>query len=189
MNRVVLFLFLTFALLACKGDEKKAPSEPVVQVKAATTEPVDPVKAKMDELKKMPVMDLDQLRKMMPEALNGIKRSSFSMSSNLGHGEDKGDYEKNSKTYIRVALYDCSGPSGADIYHTSYLLKTKLNIENEEGYTKTVNMNGKQAIESYEKPANAITLTYMHNDRVLVVLTGRNISVEDMKKAAADLGK
>lgn len=158
-------------------------------MKAATTEPADPVKVKLEELKKMPMMDLDQLRKMMPEAINGIKRSSFSMSSNLGHGEAKGDYEKNSKTYIRVALYDCSGQSGADIYNTSYVLKTKLNIENEEGYTKTIDMNGKQAIESFEKPANAMTLTYMHDDRVLVVITGRNISAEDMKKAAEVIGK
>jgi hypothetical protein len=185
MNRALLFLMISLFFIACQSEEKKE-TPPPVQVKAATTV-VDPVTARIEELKKTPVMDLDELKRKLPESLNGIKRNSFNMSSTLGYAMAQGDYEKNSKTYVRVVLYDCAGEKGAAMYNSSFITKTKLNVENEEGYTKTIDLNGSQAIESFEKPANATTLTYLLDNRVLVVMTGRNLSAEDMRKAAGEI--
>lgn len=187
MNRALLFLTIALFFLACQSEEKKeAPATPEVQVKAAAAV-VDPVTARIEELKKTPIMDLDELKRKLPESLNGIKRNSFNMSSTFGYAMAQGDYEKNSKTYVRVMVYDCAGEKGAALYNSSFITKTKLNVENEEGYTKTIELNGNPAIESFEKPANATTLTYLLNNRVLVVMTGRNVSAEDLRKAAADI--
>ncbi|HWJ90767.1 MAG TPA: hypothetical protein VNR87_06630 [Flavisolibacter sp.] len=185
MKQLVLVLFLTVVLFACKGTNKET-SKPEATVKAAATE-VDPLTKKMDELKKLSPLSMDELKKLLPDTLLGIKRTNFSFNSAMGYSMAQGDYEKNNKTDIRMVVYDCAGQAGAEWYSMNYWTKSTMEAENENGYTKTIDFNGGKAIENYDKTINVTTFTYLANDRILVVLTGRNIKSDDLKNAAEKL--
>ncbi|MFL5774056.1 MAG: hypothetical protein ACJ75F_12920 [Flavisolibacter sp.] len=185
MKQRVLAVILSVFLFACKGPNKEAP-KPEVAVKAAAVE-VDPMTKKMDELKKLSPLGMDQLKELLPDTLLGIKRTNFSYNSAMGYSLAQADYEKNNKTDIRMVVYDCAGQAGAEWYSMNYLTKSTMEAANENGYTKTVDFNGGKAIENYDKTINVTTFTYLANDRILVVLTGRNVKSDDLKVAAEKL--
>ena len=106
------------------------------------------------------------------------------MSSDMGYAVAHGDYEKNNKTDMRVTVYDCAGEAGAGIYKATYLNKLKELRENEEGYTKTIDFMGSQAIEHHKKKDKVTTLTYLAGKRILVVVSARDFEPEKVKEAA-----
>jgi hypothetical protein len=63
----------------------------------------------------------------------------------------------------------------------------KFQQENSREYTKTIDFNGSKAIENYNKENKEARLTYNTNDRLLVVLKGRNITPDELKSAASKL--
>ncbi len=183
MKRVLLFLIMIVpTIFSCSDDkkvEKQLPPEP--QVKSAVQ--VDPKVQKLEELKKATATGLDALQNMLPAEMSGIKRSKFSMTSNLGYATAQADYEKNSKTYIHLALYDCAGEQGAAMYNNSYLSSLDKNEQNDAGYTKTIEMNGGKAIEKYEAATKVTTISFLGNGQILVVVAGKNIPAETLKEA------
>ena len=185
----IALLLATAALFASCGNEKtEAPAAPGVQVKAAAT-PIDPAVQKLETLKAASPLGLDQLSAYLPAKLGDIRRSNISMSSNMGYGMAHADYEKNSRTDVRVTLYDCSGAQGAAIYESIFASKLDKNREDSSGFNKTIDFNGGKAIEQYSTKEKVGTLTFMADERVLAVLTSRNIAPEALLKSAADIRK
>lgn len=186
---VILSAIVFFA--ACNSDTKvtqKDESANDAKVKAMAT-PVDPVAQKMDELKNLTPMGLDELSAWLPSQLNGIKRSNLSMSSDMGYPVAHGDYEKNSRTDMRVTVYDCAGSAGAAMYKATYVNKLKEPEETAEAYTKTIDFMGGKAIEHYEQKNKVTTLTYLANNRILIVVSARNFEPEVVREAAEKVGK
>ncbi|HEU4633876.1 MAG TPA: hypothetical protein VFS22_07825 [Flavisolibacter sp.] len=184
---LVLSAFVFFA--ACNSDTKvsqKEESANDAKVKSMAT-PVDPVTQKTAELKNLDPIGLDELSAWLPSHLNGIKRSNLTMSSDMGYAVAHGDYEKNSKTDMRVTVYDCAGVAGADMYRTAYANKLKVLGENEEGYTKTVDFMGSKAIEHHEKKNKVTTFTFLTDNRILVVVSARNFEPEKVREAAQNI--
>lgn len=132
MKRTLLIaLPVSIIFAACNSDTKTAKEDTTkTQVKGVTTPP-DPVSQKIDELKGMSTIGLNQLSAWLPDQLNGIKRSNLSMNSDMGYEVAHADYEKNSKTDMRVTVYDCAGQAGADLYKTNYVDRLKVPEENE----------------------------------------------------------
>jgi hypothetical protein len=178
-----MFVPLFFSCSDDKKVEKQIPPEP--QVKSAVQ--VDPKVQKLEELKKAPTKGLDALQNMLPAEMSGIKRSKFSMTSNLGYATAQADYEKNSKTYIHLALYDCAGEQGSALYNNSFLSSLDKNEQNDAGYTKTIELNGGKAIEKYEAATKVTTISYLGNDQILVVVAGKNIPAETLKEAISKM--
>ena len=59
--------------------------------------------------------------------------------------------------------------------------------ESEPGIRKTVDLLGTRAIEQVSKQANESSLTYLVNNRLLVVMQGRNMKPEEVRQAAETL--
>jgi hypothetical protein len=188
MKKMLPTLILLAVLIACNNEAKKDAQPGNVQVKSVS-KPVDPLTAKMEDLKKTGQIDLNELGNYLPGELNGMKRSNFSMSSNLGYAVAQADYEKNRKTAMHITMIDCAGEAGANLYQSSYAAKLDKASGTEENFTKTIDINGLKAIETFEKDQNASGLSFMANDKVLVVMNGRNVSLEELKKAAMQLKK
>ena len=186
--KIALLLLPVILFASCGNEQTEATAPPEVQVKAAAA-PIDPAVQKLESLKAAAPMGLDELSAFLPSKLGEIRRSNVSMSSNMGYGMAHADYEKNSRTDIRVTLYDCSGAQGADIYESIYASKLDKNREDSSGFNRTIDFNGGKAIEQYSSRDKVGTLTYMPAERVLAVLTARNIEPEALLKAAADLKK
>lgn len=191
MKRVLLIILsIGVVLTACNSDTKtvqaKNESANEAKVKSAAT-PVDPTTQKIEALKKLPLLGLDELAAWLPAELSGIKRSNLTMNSDMGYAVAHADYTKNNKTDMRVTVYDCAGETGSSVYKASYAAKMKTAAEDENGYTKSIDLAGKKAIEHHEKANKITTITYMANDRILVVLSARNIEPEKVREAAATI--
>lgn len=59
--------------------------------------------------------------------------------------------------------------------------------ESEKEYTKTIDFKGAKAIEKYNKESKQSSLTYVANDRLLVIMEGRNMEPSELKSAAENL--
>lgn len=189
----LLAIMLLFS--ACKNDKKVTVTDKNEDGTTTTTtvdmnnavDNTDEMNKKMEELKKLTPLTLDQLKAILPEQLNGIPRKEFNTSSALGYAFGQAKYEKDDTTEIELTVYDCAGEAGAGIYGLNYWTKMNMQSESSNGYTKTIDMDGNKAVESYEKGSNQHTLTYTANDRLLIVLTGRNTGSDALKSAAKNL--
>ncbi|MFL5740058.1 MAG: hypothetical protein ACJ75B_07565 [Flavisolibacter sp.] len=180
--KYLLIVLLAVAFVSCKDKNENAKSENVVQVKAASVK-TDTLSIRLDELKKLSPLGMDDLKGYLPDDILGIRRTNFTFNSAMGYPLVQGDYVKN-KTDIRMVVYDCSGAAGADWYNMNYWSRIKSDISNENGFTKSVPFKNGKAVESVDKANKSTTLVYMVNDRILVILTGRNVNAEEFKKAA-----
>ena len=84
-------------------------------------------------------------------------------------------------------MYDVAGDAGVQWLKTSYYNFLNLNQESETEYRKTVDLLGTRAIEQVSKQANESSLTYLVNNRLLVVMQGRNMKPEEVRQAAETL--
>lgn len=146
----------------------------------------DDMDQKVEDLKKLTPLNLEQLKALLPETLNGIQRSSFNTNSMMGFGLAEASYAQDDKD-LKLAIYDCAGEAGSGIFALSYLTQMNMQSESDNGYTRTTDFKGAKAVETYEKNSNQSTLTYIVNDRLMVVLTGRNIDNATLKQLAQDL--
>ena len=132
-------------------------------------------------------MTVDQIKAMVPEQLLDMKRSSFNATSMMGFASADGEYKKNDTTSVKVNIVDCAGEAGSGFYAMNYWTKMSIESENDQGYTKTVDFMGGKAVEDYKKYNNSYSLTFTANDRLLVTLQGRNVSLGQLKEAAKAL--
>lgn len=194
-NLFASLLAVSLLFSACKNDKKVTVKDKNEDGSTTTTtvdmsnavDNTDEMNKKMEELKKLTPLTLDQLKALLPEELNGMKRKEFNTSSALGYAFGQAKYEKDDTTQIDLTVYDCAGEAGAGIYGLNYWTKMNMQSESSNGYTKTIDLNGAKAVESYEKGNNIYTLTYTSNDRLLVVLTGRNMSADALRTVAKNL--
>src|SRR4030095_6101148 len=106
MNRVLLtgmIVMLTF--ISC-NDKKTNTTETLPEPQVKTAAKVDPETQKLEALKNAQPSDMGEMQKMLPDEMAGIKRNKFSMNSNLGYAIVRADYEKNSKPYLHLIMYD-----------------------------------------------------------------------------------
>ena len=183
MKRALLILSSALLFSSCSSDNKAEKKEVAAEPQVKSAVKIDPREQQLEIMKNASTTGLDELQKMLPASLAEIKRSKFSMTSNLGYATAQADYEKNSKTYIHLVLYDCAGAQGADLYNKSFLSDLDKSIDNEAGYTKTIALGSGKAIEKYEAATKVTTISFLANDKILFVLAGKNIPAETLKDA------
>jgi PBP1b-binding outer membrane lipoprotein LpoB len=195
MKRIVYVAVIAILFTACKGknkitttttDENGNKTTTQVDVKSMQETANDMTK-KIDELKKLTPLNMDQLKALVPEELNGIKRTNFSANSTMGFSTVEGEYPKDDTTNLKISVFDCAGEAGSGIYSLNYFTKMNYQQESNNGYTKTIDFMGGKAVEEVRKDQNECSLTYVGNDRLLITITGRNMTPDDLKKAAQQL--
>jgi hypothetical protein len=184
MNRMLLSGMIVMLFFTSCSDKKTATKDPVTETQVKAIANVDPVSQKLEALKIAEPSDMGEMQKMLPGEMAGIKRSKFSMNSNLGYAIVEADYEKSSKNYLHLVMYDCTGEKGADLYRNNYQSYMNKPDANEQGYTKTIDFMGGKAIERFDAANKITTLSFMADEKILVVLSGKNIPVETLKEAA-----
>ena len=190
-----LLLMATVAIAACNSDKKISHTETSDDGTTTTTsldvadlsESADEITQKMEALKQLAPLTLDQLKALLPEEIAGIKRSSFNANTTMGFAMAEADYEKDDNTELKMMIYDCAGEAGSGIFGMSYWTKMNMQQESDDGYVKTVSFNGDKAVETYQKGSNESTLTYVVAERLLVTLTGHNMSADDLKSVGENL--
>jgi hypothetical protein len=188
-------LLATLTFTACNNDKKVTATEKSadgtetttsVDVKAMSSS-ADEMTKKMEALKKLTPLTTDQLKALLPEEINGIKQTEYNTSAAAGYALAQGEYKKDDSTEVELMIYDCAGEAGSAWYSLSYWGAMNYQQENSSEYTKTIDFMGGKALENYHKNNHETTLTYVTNDRLLVVLKGRNMSPDEIKAAAQSL--
>lgn len=194
--KLIFSLLLTSLLFAaCKNDRKitqtiknENGSTTTTSVDMASlTSNAEDISDKMEKLKKLTPLSLDQLKSLLPEEVNGIKRSSFNANSTMGFSIAEAEYKKDDQTDLKLVVYDCAGEAGAGIFALSYWTKMNMQSESADGYVKTVDFKGTKAVETFERGNNESSLTYVGNDRLLVVITGKNMGQNAVRDVAQKL--
>jgi len=177
---------------SCSNDNKASATttEPAVSIDEAKVKEEDALKKakeekekKMEELKKMTPYSPDQLKSSLPKDMDGMKQRNLDAHSALGYAHAACEYKKDSIS-LMITVNDCAGEVGATQYALNYWSKLNMPEETSAGYTKTIDFNGGKAVESFDKASNQISLAYMVNQRLLIMVTGKNINAEDLKAKA-----
>jgi hypothetical protein len=195
MKQVFLPVLITaFSITACNNDKQTSKtdvtdSSAIVRAASAKamTNAADEMNKKMESLKSLTPLSTDELKALLPEEISGIKQTEYNTSSSLGYSVAQGDYKKNDSTDVQLMIYDCAGEAGANWYGVQYIAAMNYQQENSHEYSKTIDFMGGKALETYNKDSHETTLTYSSNERLLVIIKGRNMSPDELKAAAQKL--
>lgn len=186
-------LLLAFVIASCGNDKTKVSTteknedgtttKTEVDVKGMNNA-ADEMTEKMEALKKLKPLTIEQLKALLPEEFEGAKQSNYNASATMGYTYASAKYKKDNNTGLEIQLFDCAGEMGAMYYSTAFWAGMNFQQENENEYTKTIDFMGGRAIENYRKEQNNSTLTFIVNDRLMVVLQGKNMSPDELKTAA-----
>jgi hypothetical protein len=112
-----------------------------------------------------------------------MKQKNLDAHSALGFAQASCSYKKDSIA-VELNAYDCAGEIGANQYSLNYWTKLSVPEETENGYTKSVDFNGGKAVEMLDKASKEVALRFMAADRLLIMLTGKNITADQLKAHA-----
>lgn len=140
-----------------------------------------------EKLKKLTPLSIDQVKALIPNELLGMQRSSFSANSAMGVSVGKGTYKGDGDKQLDLEIIDCAGEMGASWYTMRYFGLWNFQEENDNGYQKTIDLNGGKAIEKYTKSNDRYELTYFGNDRFIVQLNGEKVGLDGIKQVASNL--
>jgi len=194
------FFYLMLLMVAvlnynCNNDNQAAATPTSNTITNAQTEAKaeDPLKKlieekekKTEELKKLTPYNPDELKKLLPPEIDGMKQKNLDAHSALGFAQATCTYKKDSVA-IDMNVYDCAGEIGASQYGLNYWAKLSVPEQNENGYTKTIDFNGSKAVEMLDKNNNQVSLRFMASNRLLVMLSGKNITADELKTQAQKL--
>lgn len=168
---------ICLALSSCSDQNAVSVSNP--ENKATTKKKVDPIQQKMDALLAMSPMDLGQMQNFLPASVDGFTQSGLTANSNMGYSTAECSYKLN-KQSVQVQLIDCAGESGLGWYKGSYLEK----LNNKAGGMQTINFHGEPALFEKEESLKQQTMRFISKDRILVMLSSRNMTEDELKSFA-----
>jgi hypothetical protein len=195
MKQLLLPAIMACVLISCNNDKKVTATETSsdgtktttsVDVKGMATS-VDEMNKKMEALKKLTPLTTDQLKALLPQEINGVPQTEYNASTSMGYAHAQGEYKKDDTTELELEIYDCAGEAGSAMYGLSYWSAMNYQQENSREYTKTIDFMGGKAIEQFKKDSRQSTLTFTTNERLLVILKGRNYTPDELKAAAMKL--
>jgi hypothetical protein len=183
---LVTALSVLILIAACKSKTASGNTDPVKTTSQADS--TDEKTAKTAALKKLSPLGLEKIEALMPKEIDSAAQKNFSSSMQFGYPFCTADYPKNKTTAIKLTIADCAGDQGTANYATNFWEKLDKNEETADGYSKTVQLMGSKAIESYNKTIDYATLTYMVGDRLMVTLQGKKMKPEELAAVAEKIG-
>jgi hypothetical protein len=187
MKQFLLATLISIVFIACSSDKKPATDNKEATVKSMTSTPEDDKEKKTEELKKAPQLTLEQMRALLPAELDSAREKNYLASTQFGYGLASVEYPKTKSRGIKVTLYDCAGEAGAVNYFENYWNHLNVQNQTENEFTKTIDFEGSKAVETFKKDMNLSTLTFVIRDRLVIVMEGKNMSPEDLERAAKKL--
>lgn len=134
----------------------------------------------------------DEIKAMFPEALAGMKRSSFTVgeAQMMGMNSGQATYADDDGKSVAVSIMDGAGETGASMvamYAITLAMETEQ--QTESGYTKTTKFNGSRATVSentYDDWVNS-EITTLVSDRYIVSLKGSGLSLNELEKVYSEI--
>lgn len=203
-NRIVSFIImlLVFGVAACggKAEENEEPGmfESISAIKDFAdnmedmAEELDEIEEDADVLIKATPLTNDQLKAFLPEELQGLPRRSFTVGDQalLSMATAEANYENEEGQSIDLSLMDGAGETGSAVIQMQRLgLSRDFEKQTEDGYEKSIDFEGYRGTEEYSKYRDVgnANLTVLVANRFVIALSAKDVSMEDLKKAARSL--
>jgi len=186
MKKLFLLLFATICMVACKDNpvskKIKETKQNVSNTKNAVKEMND-IQKDLVELQNMEPLSNADLKEWLPEEVNGMKRISYKAGymGALQIASIQAEYANEDKSKkFKIELIDGAGPMGASAtMGMRMVLSQEFEEESETKSRRTVEKNGKKAIEEYRKNNNNSTIEFMENERFYIKGTGTNMDLDE----------
>lgn len=203
-NRIVSFIImlLVFGVAACggKAEENEEPGmfESISAIKDFAdnmedmAEELDEIEEDADVLINATPLTNDQLKAFLPEELQGLPRRSFTVGDQalLSMATAEANYENEEGQSIDLSLMDGAGETGSAVIQMQRLgLSRDFEKQTEDGYEKSIDFEGYRGTEEYSKYRDVgnANLTVLVANRFVIALSAKDVSMEDLKKAARSL--
>ncbi len=172
---------MLFFLASCAGEGAQADQEQDGQDAAASTtaEPVDPVA-------------WNDLQSLIPAKAAGLKKTNAdddkSSLGNLGFSHALGIYEEGDKK-VEIQIIDSGNRSVILTTLAPWRDMTSLYVQDDAGtgYEKYVTIEEYPGYEAFTKADNTAKLNALVKGRFVIMLTGKNVPVDDLYKVMKDL--
>jgi len=184
---IYLLAFLSSMAFACKQDPVNAAAE----AKQEQDEALKALEKSLDGLKEgtQEVVDFRILKEALPEKLSGMNRVSHtgqkSGIAGLSISSAEAVYEDGDRK-ITISLLDTGG-LGAALGAMAAWSQLEIDQETDEGYERTTMIDGKKAIERYNRINKEGEISVIASDRFIVSVKGSQISEEDLRKAISKI--
>lgn len=196
MKKVVFFLTLSVQVFTGCNDKKNpgTSADGAAAVKEAppaasgdNSAATEALKSKTETLQSLTPLAADQLKALLPVSfMGGVQKSAEANTAN-SYTAAQAEYEINDTTRLTLIIRDCGGPAGAGLFNMQYLNQLNVQKDDDEEYVKVTDFKGGKAIENCLKKIKECRFIFFTSDRLLVNIEGKNISIESVKQAAANL--
>lgn len=194
MKKYVLILFVFSALLSCKDNPVSKKIKETKDAVSNSTNAVQEMTKMQDDIKELqetaPLTN-EELKSWLPEEVEGMKRISYKAGQagmmNISSIEATYANEDKSKKFS-INIIDGAGQMGAAATAgMRMVLSQDFEEEDENGSRRTVNKNGKKAIEEYRSSNNRSKIQLMEGNRFYLEATGTNMDLDETWDAIDDL--
>lgn len=176
----VLFLFFAIwlsGLAACKGDDA---SGGALKDGELDLKKIETVLQKYDTV----ALPVEVLKSGLPEKMLGMERMDFSGQSSQFMGLSIATAEASytsEDSKLNINLIDTGG-AGEALSRLASWADTKIDKQTEDGYERTVMIDGQKGFERYSKSSRSGELLVLAGDRLIISLTGSGIGPDDLRK-------
>ncbi len=177
-------LILTLAILSACGGKKEESEE-----EKSTLGALKEFSEKAEEMSKKEAVEpvsFQELKELLPSELAGIPRTEAQGESNGSMGFKisvaKAKYEKDDKN-LDVDIMDLGGVGGFAVAGLAAWTLAESEKETDNGYERTIKLDGHKGFEQYNNADKSGELKLFINERFLVSLEGRNLSMDEIKSA------
>jgi hypothetical protein len=195
MKKFLFFLLACSVIVACNNDKPKNDTITITDKEGkekvtVNTNPDDAMKAMQDlqqrkeELSAMTPLSADELKALVPEEIMGGLRTDLDVNEAMGASVASADYIIRDSLKLKLEVVDCAGPGGSGVFGFQYLNMFNVNSDDDDEYTRTIDLNGVKAFENCKKKRNRCTLTWFSGNRYLVTLRGDHVGIDALKDAA-----
>ncbi|MDX1782760.1 MAG: hypothetical protein R3361_01240 [Aequorivita vladivostokensis] len=194
MKKYVLILFVFSALLGCKDNPVSKKIKETKDAVSNSTNAVQEMNKMQDDIKELqetaPLTN-EELKAWLPEEVEGLKRISYKAGQagmmNISSIEATYANEDKSKKFS-INIIDGAGQVGAAATAGIRMVMSQdFEEEDENGSRRTVNKNGKKAIEEYRTSNNQSKIQLMEGNRFYLEATGTNMDLDETWDAIEDL--
>ncbi|KJJ39660.1 hypothetical protein [Aequorivita vladivostokensis] len=194
MKKYVLILFVFSALLGCKDNPVSKKIKETKDAVSNSTNAVQEMNKMQDDIKELqetaPLTN-EELKAWLPEEVEGLKRISYKAGQagmmNISSIEATYANEDKSKKFS-INIIDGAGQVGAAATAGIRMVMSQdFEEEDENGSRRTVNKNGKKAIEEYRTSNNRSKIQLMEGNRFYLEATGSNMDLDETWDAIEDL--
>lgn len=194
MKKYAIALIVFAAILSCKDNpmsQKVKETQRTVSNSTNAVKEMTKMQDDIEDLQNVEPLTNDELKAWLPDKVQGMKRISYKAGQvgMMGIASIEAVYANEDKSKkFSINVIDGAGQMGAAVtMGMRMILSQDFEEEDEYRTRKTVERNGKKAVEEYEKANNNSQIQYLEGNRFYLEANGKNMDIKETWDAIDEL--